>query len=225
MGILFTCWLFLLGAEAPEPTSTEGTSTRDALFRAMSLRLTFPSSLRANKPVRVGHCRKAAGGCDARLEEFARYFVLAGHEFGVDPWILAAMAFRESGYNPYAVGSAGELGLLQIHPRNRHARSLEWHRDPKHRERCQSEPGACQFEIVKAAASMLSNAIESCGSLESGLAAYQSGTCKRESSYSARVLATRRHLLELGCPGTSPLVQDAQAMDVPPACTNTKDNA
>ncbi len=39
----------------------------------------------------------------------------AAHD--VSPWLLEALATCESRLDPYAVGAAGELGLLQLHPR------------------------------------------------------------------------------------------------------------
>lgn len=225
MRFLLIYSLVFLGLGAPDPATADGASTREAIVRAMSVKVTFPGSLHSDHPRRVKHCRRAADGCDARLAEFARYFVAAGHDAGVDPWLLAAIAFRESGYNPYAVGSAGELGLLQIHPRNRHAKNLKWHRDPKHRDRCRAEPGACQLEVVTTAASMLAEAVRSCGALEAGLAAYHCGACKSESTYAQRVLSMRRQLLELGCPSTSPIVDEVDGVPAAPACATLDDSA
>ena len=40
----------------------------------------------------------------------------AADEFGIDPWLLSATVTRESGCNPKALGSVGEIGLGQVHP-------------------------------------------------------------------------------------------------------------
>jgi len=40
----------------------------------------------------------------------------AADEFGIDPWMLATTVNRESGCNPKALGTVGEIGLGQIHP-------------------------------------------------------------------------------------------------------------
>lgn len=41
----------------------------------------------------------------------------AAEHAGVDPLVLLATVIKESGCNPKAVGSSGELGLGQVHPK------------------------------------------------------------------------------------------------------------
>ena len=41
----------------------------------------------------------------------------AAFEFGVDPRVLATTVYRESDCNARALGSSGEIGLAQIHPK------------------------------------------------------------------------------------------------------------
>jgi soluble lytic murein transglycosylase-like protein len=68
----------------------------------------------------VQHCRGGVRDwtrCDARLEAFAAAFVASGRRHGVPPEVLAAIAVGESGLNPHAVGAAGEIGIMQLHPR------------------------------------------------------------------------------------------------------------
>lgn len=55
-------------------------------------------------------------GLPARAEEFLPYFEAAGARYGVDPDLLAAVAWTESSFNPEAVSHAGALGLMQIMP-------------------------------------------------------------------------------------------------------------
>ena len=57
------------------------------------------------------HCRKAA---PSHFDVFIR---AAAFEFGVDPRILATTVYRESACNPKALGSSGEIGLAQVHPK------------------------------------------------------------------------------------------------------------
>lgn len=67
------------------------------------------------------HCK------DASLA--AKYLADAARESGVDWRLLAAMARYESTFNIHALGSAGERGLLQVHPchRARFAKAgLDW---------------------------------------------------------------------------------------------------
>lgn len=71
----------------------------------------------------ANHCAHAPRGCAARIHRIAVAFTAAGHFYEVDPWLIAAIATRESGLNPDALGrSHGELGLLQLHPQGVAAR-------------------------------------------------------------------------------------------------------
>lgn len=169
----------------------------DPLAAALLRKLTYPSSLRSGTPYQVSHCRRAPEGCERRVDLFAGYFRSAGEAYGIDPWLLAGMAVRESGLNPFAQGAGGEGGVLQIHPRTRTGRSMRWHTDPTYRKRCEREAGACQGPVVHAAASMLRKAIDRCGSIEAGLAGYNMGRCVPESRYARRALRARDELLRL----------------------------
>lgn len=169
----------------------------DVLADALDLRLTYPYSLEVGRPRHVGHCRRAPQGCRERVRAFARMFVASGRRTGVSPWLLAAMALRESGLHPWASGGAGELGILQIHPRRRDARGLRLLRDERYREQCHREVGACQAEVVDLAADVLRRAIEQCGDVERGLAAYNSGRCDSGSSYPRRVSSELAKLYRL----------------------------
>lgn len=51
-----------------------------------------------------------------QAEEIARIIYDEATKRGVDPLILTAMAYRESGFDPNARGKAGEYGLIQIMP-------------------------------------------------------------------------------------------------------------
>lgn len=45
-------------------------------------------------------------------------FMEAEQKFGIPWWFLAAVALRESSFNPYAVSPAGAIGLMQVMPAN-----------------------------------------------------------------------------------------------------------
>jgi hypothetical protein len=144
---------------------------------------------RKGNTVLVHHCSHAAEGCERRLAEFARYLVDAGQAYGIDPWLMAAMAFKESGLNPFAQGAKGELGILQIHPKRRDARQVRFIRDGWYRMRCHKEAGACQREVVRHAAHVLARSIELCGGdVKNALGLYNTGRCGGNHGYAKSVL-------------------------------------
>lgn len=173
------------------------TPTEEDLVQAWERELIYPSSLRnPNGPTYVAHCRKAEGGCRPRLQAFAKFVTGAVTQFPVDPWVVAAMMLKESGLNPFAVGASMEVGVLQIHPKNKYAKHLQFVRDLKYRENCKKEVGACQRDVIDMATWILASSIEKCGSLEKGLAMYNAGDCNADTPYPRLVLKIRDRLME-----------------------------
>jgi hypothetical protein len=151
---------------------------------------------RAGRLVPVIHCRAAREGCDRRLAEFADYLIAASQTQKLDTWLIAAIALKESGLNPFARGGIGELGILQINPNRRDASRVRFMRDPAYREQCRKLPGACQREIVFHAAHVLREVLTMCRSnLVAALGAYNTGRCGGNDAYADRVLRERGDLL------------------------------
>jgi cell wall-associated NlpC family hydrolase len=94
------------------------------------------------------------------LARFNDLFTRAGQRYGIDPAVLAAVARHESGGNASAVSSAGARGLMQFMPGT--ARSLGI--DPM-------DPA----QAIDGAAHYLGQQLQSFGSLELALAAYNAG--------------------------------------------------
>lgn len=182
----------------------EADSMPAQLQEAMRSRLTVHVHQRTGERLATKHCRTAAEGCDTRLAEFSKYLSDASEQYGLDSWLLAAMAFRESGLNPFAVGTHGEKGILQLHPKNRHAKNVRFMQDEAYRARCQHQAGACQREMVEQAAEMLASSINKCGGyLAQALGMYNTGRCGGSISYARRVLQERTRLMQLA--GVEPL--------------------
>jgi soluble lytic murein transglycosylase len=57
-----------------------------------------------------------------REHRFDGVILAAAHRYQMDPALVKAVVWRESGFNPDARGRAGELGLMQI----REAAASEW---------------------------------------------------------------------------------------------------
>ena len=155
----------------------------------MLSRVAVSTNRRTGRTIPALHCRHAAEGCEQRLGSFARYLVSAGQKHNLDPWLMAAMAFKESGFNPFAMGAVGELGILQINPGRRDAKEVRFIRDSFYRERCRTEPGACQQEVVNHAARVLARSLALCkGNLKAALGAYNAGRCNGSKRYTERVM-------------------------------------
>jgi hypothetical protein len=134
----------------------------------------------------VAHCERAPVGCMLRVSAFARWFVRAGERHRVDPWLLAAMAVRESSLNPSARGSVGEFGLMQLHPYS----SVGY----KTRAECKRAPSDCTWLVIDAAAELVASSLKRCGDISRALTAYNRGACG-DSFYARQVLRERERLV------------------------------
>lgn len=174
-------------AQAPEDPSVS------ALARALDRRMTVWRSER--RVIYVRHCRDATGGCRERVTTFAHLISEASSENELDPFLLAAVAVRESGMNPQAAGAAGERGIVQLHPRGSGSR-IRYVQSEAYRRRCEREPDVCQDEVLDAGARLLASSIRRCGGVREGLGAYNRGECG-VTDYASRVMGERQRLLQL----------------------------
>ncbi len=169
--------------------------TSVALARAIDARLIVRENSQG-EPIHVQHCRVTDGGCRARIATLARLITEASNRAGVDPFLTAAIAVRESGLNPLAVSPVGARGVVQLNPKYR-GKTVPFVYNERYRQECSRRPGACQREVIEAGLGLLQWATARCGGdVEQGLAWYNSGGCKRN-TYSSGVLRERRRLLRV----------------------------
>ncbi len=180
-----------------------------AVARALNERLTVWHNGR--RRVYVRHCREGGVDCMTRIAAMARIIVDSARIHRVDPFLVAAMALRESGLNPFAEGGIGERGLIQLHPRGV-GNDVRFVQNDTYRTRCAQRADACQAEVLDVGARLLANSIQRCGSVEDGLGAYNSGHCQT-TSYSARVLEERQNLLHLLKRGRRPYAREEGTND------------
>lgn len=167
-----------------------------ALARAIDERLIVRES-RQGKPIHVQHCRASEGGCRARIAALSRLITESSNRAGVDPFLTAGIAVRESGLNPLAVSPVGARGVVQLNPRYR-GKSVPFVYNESYRTQCSLRPGACQREVLDAGLGLYKWAVTRCGGdVEKGLAWYNSGRCDKQNGYAASVLRERRRLLRL----------------------------
>lgn len=189
------CGLVLAATLTTEGTAQEGDEDASivSLHRALDRRLTVWRT--SSRVIYVRHCRSTRGGCAERTAVFARMIGDAATTHRVDPFLLAAVAVRESGMDPTAAGAAGERGIVQLHPRGSGAR-VRYVRSEVYRRGCERRPDACQREVLEAGARLLSTSITRCGGVREGLGAYNRGECGA-TDYARRVMSERQRLLRL----------------------------
>ena len=137
------------------------------------------------------------GGCRARIATLSRLITEASNRAGVDPFLTAAIAVRESGLNPLAVSPVGARGVVQLNPKYR-GKTVPFVYNERYREKCSRRPGACQREVIEAGLGLYEWAVTRCGGdVEKGLAWYNSGHCDKRNGYASSVLRERRRLLRL----------------------------
>ena len=167
-----------------------------ALARAIDARLIVREN-RQGQPIHVQHCRVVDGGCRARIATLSRLITEASNRAGVDPFLTAAIAVRESGLNPLAVSPVGARGVVQLNPKYR-GKTVPFVYNESYREQCGHRPGACQREVLDAGLGLYRWAVTRCGgNVEKGLAWYNSGRCDKQNGFAASVLRERRRLLRL----------------------------
>jgi hypothetical protein len=167
-----------------------------ALARAIDARLIVREN-RQGEPIHVQHCRVSDGGCRARIATLSRLITEASNRAGVDPFLTAAIAVRESGLNPLAVSPVGARGVVQLNPKYR-GKTVPFVYNERYREECSRRPGACQREVLEAGLGLYEWAVTRCGGdVERGLSWYNSGRCDKQNGYASSVLRERRRLLGL----------------------------
>lgn len=131
----------------------------------------------AGEPAYVHHCRLQPGGCPVFVTNVTLHAAAAADAWDLDPALLLAVAFVESGLRPGLEGAAGERGLWQLHPRGAGKRALRM-----------CHPGAPQtYCDAFVAAQELHRGLEACGSVRGALRYYNTGHCGEPGRYGDRI--------------------------------------
>ncbi len=169
-----------------EPVGARASTGFDALLDRAAAALGEGASLTVGEFLRVadgtvpsgavpmGHLVSPPAGAAARSGAWANALPPAGRpwagaitaaadEAGVDPRLLAAVVWAESGFRPDAVSSAGALGLTQLMPATAELLGV----DP-------TDPG----ENLAGGARFLAFTLERFGRTDLGLAAYNAGPAR-----------------------------------------------
>ena len=125
-------------------------------------------------------------------EELQIHIIETAEEYGIDPAIIFAMAYRESTYNPNIIGDGGNsYGLMQVQPR--------WHSERMERLGCLDLLDPVQNVTV--AIDYLSEMLDWYdGDIAKALVAYNQGSYKGTiTSYAKAVLETAEELEVIEC--------------------------
>lgn len=127
--------------------------------------------------------------CEERIRSLVEILIHEARVNAIDPWIAAAMTWKETRFNPFVVSPRGARGVVQLHPRNsrfNHVRFI--HGSDSYRNACKRELGFCQREVISEGLSLLNDARSRCGDMESALTMYNTGKCQREVVYASVIM-------------------------------------
>lgn len=143
------------------------------------------------------YCRDNLELCKQNIDEYSRYIIKYSSEFGIDPWLSAAVAGHESLWNAYTVGSKGEKGIFQLLPYAKWGKQSHFVQSRDYRKLCRTVPGHCQEIDSGLAIDLLSKSKDTCKSIPGALAMYNTGKCKKTNkTYIATVLRKQKDLKE-----------------------------
>jgi len=173
----------------------EEPNDREIMKEIILRRLTVWVRREDNEPVYAWSCRNLRFGCERQVEAFVGYIFDEARIQKFDPWLVAAMAWHESRFNPFAVSNENAFGILQMLRRSRWSSGLRFVHNPQYRTRCRNELGSCQREIIERSIYWTRKTISICGSIQGGLRMYNSGRCDGPRRYSRAVLGLQQRFL------------------------------
>jgi hypothetical protein len=138
-------------------------------------------------PVYAPQFRNAPNGAENRALELATDFAFAEQVYGIDRYLLAALAYRESGFDPNAIGGLNEFSIMQLHPGSAAGRETA--------RFCKAYP-RCEHAAILAAARVLAEGLATCGSEAMALGYYRTGHCVAGPG-AQRVLEVRARLVAI----------------------------
>jgi hypothetical protein len=130
--------------------------------------------------------RNAPLGAETRALDLAADFSFAEEVYGVDRYLLAALAYRESAFDANALGEQNEFTVMQLHPRSTAGRETA--------RFCRMHPAQCEQKAILVAARVLAQGRAECGTEALALGYYRTGKCVAGPG-AQRVLEARARML------------------------------
>lgn len=168
---------------------------RALMVNAVLQKLTIWIRPADGRRIYVQHCRELRYGCERQVVQLVDYIFDVSLAYNFDPWLIAAVAWHESRFNPFAESSEGAVGIIQLLRRSPWSRGVSFVHQRWFRQRCINQIGSCQLDVIERGVYWLNRAVQECGSINSGLRMYNSGRCNGPRRYPRAVMAERNDLL------------------------------
>jgi len=130
---------------------------------------------------------EVSGSYPDKILKWCDLITQSAHQYGIDPDLLAALIWQESGGNPQAYSHSGAVGLMQVMPRDGLAASFQCPNGPCFSNRPTTNQLKDPDFNVTYGSKMLSGLISRRGSLREGLKSY--GPADVGYSYADKVIA------------------------------------
>lgn len=124
--------------------------------------------------------------CEAEAQRVANILEDVARAHHLDPYVVAALAQSESGFNVNALGSLGEVGLLQVN----------WQFRVAANDSCHREPERCDYWRAWWGAYALADARARCGDIHGAIGMYKVGRACLRGPIGARILRRARRMRE-----------------------------
>jgi len=111
---------------------------------------------------------------DAKLTLLAKSYIEASDRYAIDPFLIISNTFFESDFKPDAIGTAGEIGVAQVHGEAKRLCRLQGYNESTIR-------GG-----VLCSAYLLRQGKNRCGSWLVSLVRYRSGQCLKHNTFYLR---------------------------------------
>ncbi len=165
-------------------------ASQEALVYSVLEKLEVWENEKSGKVVYAYKCRAAPKGCEKRIKALISYIYTSCKKHDLNPYLAAAVAWKESRFNPFALSQTNDVGTFQINRYSPWAKGVRFIKDRRFRRSCRNKVGACQQLLIDRAVKLLRDSIDHCNGIRSGLGMYNTGKCNGNPAYTRRVLRT-----------------------------------
>lgn len=175
--------------EILEQNNNDQEQLRSKLYNAMIGHVTFCKTRKQDgkdyeTTVFLKACASSYGGCVERINNLTNLILETAKKTNIDPFFIAAMAYHESRFNPFAESPKRARGIMQVNSRNKHARKHQFFRNKKYWKQCKKIKGNCQQEVMDAAMEIFFSSLRECSNnTAAALSMYNTGKCFLRKKY------------------------------------------